>query len=65
MSKLSKEAVAFITEIEDVCRKHGLSLSTELYDGLEVWPLLPGEEPLKSNGIFDWTNPENRITGKS
>lgn len=55
MTKLSKDVVAFITEIEDVCRKHGFQISTEMYDGLQVWRLEEGEEPLYCNGIEDMT----------
>jgi hypothetical protein len=40
---------AFLTEYEALCRRHGLRLTPELYDLLQVWPLSmrQDEDPLE------------------
>lgn len=37
--RVTERVKAFLDEIEAVCRKHGLVIAAEGYDGLDVWPL--------------------------
>lgn len=54
--QLSPKVEAFLDEVRAVCRKHGLQISTSLYDGFQVWPLRKGEEELYGAGIEDMTD---------
>lgn len=37
MSKESSPFALFVTALEQLCRDHGVTLSTSGYDGLQVW----------------------------
>ena len=37
---------AFTKALDDLCRSHGVQLSVDGYDGLQVWPLRTGESPV-------------------
>jgi hypothetical protein len=52
---VSKKCDDFIVALNKLCREHGVQLSTELYDGLQVWDLRDGEEPVLCDGIEDMT----------
>lgn len=52
---LSDGALAFVHELEQLCIKHGVQLSTSGYDGIQVWALRPGEQPIHCAGIEDMT----------
>lgn len=51
---MSPKAEAFLGELRALCRKHGVQLSVSDYDGLQLWPLIEGEEELHSNGVEDF-----------
>lgn len=51
---------SFVSALRDLCREHGVALSTTMYDGIQVWDLKPGAEPLHVNGIEDETLPALR-----
>ena len=52
----SAKALAFVVALSDLCRRHGVCLSTSGYDGLVVSDLndIP---PIYCNGIEDLTAP--------
>lgn len=52
---LTPAAMAFISEVEEVCRRHGFALSPSQYDHLQVWPLKQGEAPLQFPRIEEVT----------
>lgn len=48
---------AFEAELRALCRKHGVILTTEMYDALEVWDATGrvGEDEIHSQGFVDHT----------
>lgn len=48
---LSPKAQAFVREMADLCEKHGFQLATSGYDGIDLWPLKPGDDPIYCAGI--------------
>ena len=46
---------AFVSELKDLCRKHGVQIAVSGYDALQVWPLDNGESELYVNDLEDHT----------
>lgn len=46
---------SFLRDLEDVCRKHKVVLSTSGYDGLQVWDADVSGYPIYCAGIEDMT----------
>ena len=42
---------AFREALDDLCTRHDIQLTTSQYDGLQAWPLRPGEAPVYSAGF--------------
>ncbi len=55
VTPLRRKTRQFLNEIEAVCRKHGMQLTSSGYDGLQVWDLKRGEHPLFFNSVADRT----------
>jgi hypothetical protein len=51
---------SFVSALRTMCRVYGVSISTTTYDGLQVWDIEPGVDPLHVNGIEDKTLPALR-----
>lgn len=45
------KALEFLREVRAVCRKHGMQLSANAYQGMNVWPLEDGECELYATSI--------------
>lgn len=45
----------FVTELQALCIKHGVTLSTSGYDSIQVWPLDPRDGPIYGGNIEDRT----------
>ena len=50
---LSAKGLAFIKDIEAVCKLHGVQLSVSDYDALQIWPLESGDSCLYAPVIDD------------
>ena len=51
----SRKCRDFLLALKRLCRQHNVQLSVSGYDGMEVWDLRPGEEPIHAAGIEDKT----------
>jgi hypothetical protein len=49
---------SFVSALRDLCREHGVELLTTMNDGIHVWDIEPGVDPL--NVIEDRTLPALR-----
>lgn len=38
----SPKFVAFVAELKEICRRHGVTISTSQYDNIQVWNFHPG-----------------------
>jgi len=45
---------AFRKALNALCTSHGIQLCTSPYDGLQAWPLRPGEEPVYVSEFENW-----------
>lgn len=52
---LGPKSAAFISELDALCRKHGVQLAASGSDGLDVWDLTD-ERTIWCAGIEDHTN---------
>lgn len=46
----------FLDDLRALCLRHGVELSVSMYEGLEIAPLKPNEEPLQFSRIDDWSS---------
>lgn len=52
---MSTKFKSFVEALNLLCKEHSVQLCTSGYDGLQVWDLKEGEDPIYSNGIEDKT----------
>jgi hypothetical protein len=55
--KFSEKTAAFLAALRALCIEHSVQLSVSDYDGMQVWDLTEGEDPIWANGIEDRTVP--------
>lgn len=53
---MSQQFDAFVADLRALCLKHGVTLSSSGYDGLQVWPLRFGDDPIHQGVIEDCTD---------
>jgi hypothetical protein len=52
----SAKAEMFVDALVALCKEHGVTLTTRIYDGLEVWDDADGSIPIYCAGIRDRTD---------
>lgn len=53
MDGVSQQAQAFVRELADLCEKHGFQLAVSGYEGIDLWELRPGDDPIYCAGIVE------------
>lgn len=55
----------FKSALISLCKEHGMTITTSGYDGIEVWPLYDGREPLENYELENMTNFVNDLAVKT
>lgn len=53
---MSQKAQSFLIALTQLCTTHDVQISVSGYDGIQIWNLSEGDEPIHANGIEDKTN---------